>query len=231
MSFDKDMVRVYNYNPFTVGFTVNGHNVLLKGTLDHMFPSMETMTLRELEYLNAHTPAVRNGTVEFHEDEREEIYAALRISNWRDTCIFDREIDEMLTQPTFDNMQKVLAVKDLPTIERIFAHMNRLIHSNGADVSSRVQAVVTNRRKEIRDGVPTSRIQLTKKDIPVSESVSEAMIEKLVEAKLAEMVAKAAEPVVPADADETEDSVVVPEEPAEAPAPVKAKPRAKTKAK
>lgn len=209
MSFDKDMVRVYNYNSFGVSMKTNDRSVLLSGTLDPNYPTMETFAFKELEYVNTHSPVIRNGMVEFDEGERDEIYKALHLNKWADSCIFEREIDQMLTTATFETMKRVVEVKDMPTIDRIYAHMMRLMRENAVDVSSRVQKVVTVRRNELREGVMTSKIQLVPKkpDEPKFEFTQEElsqMIKEQIQAavKMTEMAEAADRSVKLENADE-----------------------------
>lgn len=189
MSFDKDMVRVYNYNACGVALRTNDRSIYLRGTDDVNYPTMETLTFKELEYVNTHSLAIRNGFVEFAEEEREELYKALHCSNWKDTCIFERDIDKMLVSATFETMKKVVDVKDLFTIDRIYAHMRKLMRGNSVDVSSRVQKVVTVRRNELREGIMTSKIQLISKktEQPKFELTAEELNQLIKEQVAAQM--------------------------------------------
>ena len=81
MSFDKEMVRVFNHGICSVAVKTNERTVLIKGTDDPNFPVMESFSLKELEYVNTHSPVIRSGLLEFAEEERDEIYKALHINN------------------------------------------------------------------------------------------------------------------------------------------------------
>lgn len=211
MSFDKEMVRVFNYGPCSVALQTNERSVLIKGTFDSQYPTMETFSLKELEYVNAHSPAIRSGIVEFADEDKEEIYKALHLNNWKDICIFERDIDEMLITPTVATMQKVTAVKDLPTIDRIYSHMVRLIHANQEDVSNRVQKVVEGRRSELRENIMTSRIQLIPKKVEEAPVVSQTDINEMVKAQVAEALAAMNMPA-PVEAKEEVATVVTKQE-------------------
>jgi len=189
MSFDKEMVRVFNYGLCSVAVKTNERSVLIKGTDNPNFPTMESFSLKELEYVNAHSPVLRSGMLEFAEEEREEIYKALHIKDWETACIFESEVDEILTTPTIAAMQRVTEVKDLPTIDRIFAHMKRLIKTNQADVSSRVQKVVMTRRDELRENIFNSRIQLVPKKTEPIDTISQEVLDKMVQDKVAAALA------------------------------------------
>lgn len=184
MNFDKEMVRVYNRGRCGVALSLQDRSVLLQGTLDPDYPTMETFTLKELEYVNTHSPVIRNGMIEFNENEREEIYSALRCKDWRDTCIFEKEINDMLINPSLDIMQKILNVKDMPTIDRIYAHMEALIANNSVDVSNRVQMVVKGRRKELTNGLASSKIRVTPKK-PEAQTFTEDEVKAMIAAQVA----------------------------------------------
>ena len=192
MSFDKEMVRVFNYSLCSVAVKTNERSVLIKGTDNPNFPTMESFSLKELEYVNAHSPVLRSGMLEFAEEEREEIYKALHIKDWETACIFESEVDEILTTPTIAAMQRVTEIKDLPTIDRIFAHMKRLIKTNQADVSSRVQKVVMTRRDELRENILNSRIQLVPKKTEPTDVISQEILDKMVQDKVAAALASMA---------------------------------------
>lgn len=187
MSFDKSMVRVFNYGRSGVSLPTRDDSVYLRGAEDPNFPVMETFSFSDLEYMNTHSVAIRSGIVEFAPEEREEIYSALKINDWQERCFFEGEIDKMLASANFATMERVIAVTDVATIDRIYGHMVRLIDSGSVDVSTRVQKVVEARRKELYSEVLTSRIKLVqKKEEP---SVSQDEVERLVAQKVAEQLA------------------------------------------
>lgn len=228
MGFDKEMVRVYNHGRCSVALGLQDRSVLIRGTDDPNYPTMETFTLKELEYVNTHSPVIRVGMVEFDKAEREEIYDALHCKDWRETCVFDSEINDMLINPSLETMQKVLAVKDMPTIDRIYAHMEALIAHNTVDVSNRVQTVVKGRRKELTNGVMTSRIQVTPKKPDVQTFTQEdvaAMVAEQVAAQMSKLVGNTPvmEPVV--EEPKTEEPVAPVADPAPAKEKVSAKPK------
>ena len=189
MGFDKEMVRVYNHGRCGIALGLQDRSVLIHGTLDPDYPTMETFTLKELEYVNTHTPVIRNGMIEFDKGEREEIYNALHCKNWRETCIFESEINDMLIHPSLGTMEKILAIKDMPTIDRVYAHMEALIAQGSVDVSNRVQTVVNGRRKELTTGVLTSKIQVKPK-APEVQTFTQAEMEAMVAAQVAEQMNK-----------------------------------------
>jgi len=73
--------------------------------------------------------------------------------------------------------------------------MKRLIKTNQADVSSRVQKVVMTRRDELRENILNSRIQLVPKKVDPVDAISQEALDKMVQDKVAAALASMAAPV------------------------------------
>ena len=183
---DRSAIRVINKNQFGVALSTRDRNIYLEGTLVNGVPVEEYFTLAELEFINNRTPVVRDGIIEFDESEREEVYAALKIPRWKETCIFEDEIDDMLINGTIEKMEKIVAIVNPVQIDRIFSHMQRLIKRGQVDISTRVQKVVEERRKEILRGDVNSRLRLR----PVGNPSGDPALEKQVSEMVAEQVAR-----------------------------------------
>lgn len=188
MSFDKDMIKVFNYSGSGVSLPTKEGGVFFGRCEDIAYPVMEIMTLSDLEYVNTHTTAIRSGIVEFEEEERDEIYKALRLPKWREFCFFERDIDDMLINANYETMDRVLRVNDITTIDRIYGHMTRLIASGAYDVSTRVKKLVEGRRSELYRDIMTTRIHLVqkKKEVP---AIPEEEVAKLVAEQVAAQMA------------------------------------------
>lgn len=189
-------IKIYNWGLPALALSTKDRSFLLSGRSDGM-PGMETVTMTELEYINAHSPVIRNGMIEFDENEREEIYKALRLPKWEESCIFERDIDDYLTSPSTEIMEKIVAVKDLLTIDRIYGRMRVLMNKGQVDISSRVQAVVEGRRAELNKGQMLSAIRVIPKPATVEVDVDALVAQKVQEAlaKANVVVPKAEEPV------------------------------------
>ena len=61
-------IKIYNWGLPALALSTKDRSFLLSGRHEGT-PGMETVTLTELEYINAHSPVIRNGMVEFDEDE------------------------------------------------------------------------------------------------------------------------------------------------------------------
>ena len=60
-------IKIYNWGLPALALSTKDRSFLLSGRHDGT-PGMETVMLTELEYINAHSPVIRNGMVEFDED-------------------------------------------------------------------------------------------------------------------------------------------------------------------
>ena len=69
--------------------------------------------------INSRSPVFKFGILEFAEEDREEIYAELNMPNWKETTLFEKDIDEMLLHPTKESLQRIINVPNVQMIERI----------------------------------------------------------------------------------------------------------------
>lgn len=189
MSLDKTNIKVLNFSRSFICVPCKDRNVGIDGSEDGIEPNFDFFTMQELDYINAHCPLVfRTGMLEFEEEYRDEIYAALRIPDWRERCIFERDIDEMITNPTLESMKKIVGIKDIQTIERIRGHMVVLI-ARGAGVGINLQKVVDKRFNEISNGVIKTSIEVEQAQQP-SQVVNQEV--EALKAQMAEQMAQMA---------------------------------------
>lgn len=157
------MIQVFNYSPNPVAIK-GTHREYLVPAARNMGPGVEFLSADDIKYINSRSPAFKYGMLEFDETERDEIYKELGMPNWKDTILFEKDIDSMLLHPTKESLQKIINTSNLYTIERIRGHMVGLINA-GEDVSSRVIKLVNERSAEVnRHPSLPSKIKLVEKD-------------------------------------------------------------------
>ena len=175
-------IQVYNYSPNPVAIKGTHREYLVPGARG-MGPGLEFLSTEDVKYINSRSPVFKFGILEFAEEDREEIYAELNMPNWKETTLFEKDIDEMLLHPTKESLQRIINVPNVQMIERIRGHMVGLVNA-GEDVSSRVIKLVNERTDEMRlHPTQPSNIKLVEKDyaIPASQEVAnlKAEIEEL----------------------------------------------------
>lgn len=180
------MIQVYNYSPTQVVVKGTNREYLIPGART-MGPGVEFLSSDDVKYINSRSPVFKFGMLEFSDDDREEIYNELGMPNWKDTVLFERDIDNILLHPTKESLQMILDAKNISVVERIRGHMIGLVNA-GEDVSSRVIKLVNERSTEIsRHPSMPSKIKLVEKDY--SQEVTQETVAALM-AELAEMKKK-----------------------------------------
>lgn len=132
-------------------------------------PVVLTMPFSDVEYINSRTPVFRNGRVQFAEDERDDIYHALYLDNWKDTVLFDEEIDRIIRDNDMDAAERFIKITDVAEIHRVRSHMIALQNDENAEISNRMIDIINQRYDEINRGVRNSAISITKAKKRVQE--------------------------------------------------------------
>lgn len=182
---EKDKIKVYNYSPVRIAVTGRLRGYLFEPATDG-YPSFEPMTFEDIEYINAKSSVFRTGALRFDKDIEAEIFKALGVENYTETLISEEDILDMLTKPSVENQERLLAIRNVALIERIRSRAVKM--TNDADV--RANAVMCNmvdaRFREINRGIMVS--QLKRQTLPTVEQ-SETVIEmkKMNEMLLAQM--------------------------------------------
>lgn len=159
----EETVKILNYTPSVVGVPrsrAQGDGVAIAAAVDGV-PGFEYFTMREVEYINSVSPVFKTGVLEFEEDVREAMYQKLGLRDWKETCLFERDIRDMILRPEFDTAQRIVDIRDAMTIERFRGAMYRLI-AEGEDVSVKVQTIIETRYEEIKHGKVNSAIEVNK---------------------------------------------------------------------
>lgn len=120
------------------------------------------MPFSDVEYVNSRSPVFRNGTLQFDPSIRDEIYKALYLDNWKDTVLFDEEIERIIRENDMDSAMKFLDVSDVFTIQRIRGHLVGLINDEETDISRRMIDLINGRYDEINRGIRHSKLDIGK---------------------------------------------------------------------
>lgn len=157
---DRNNIQVLNYNPNFVSASGVLYGYRFEGAKDGV-PSMVPMPFSDIEFAHSKNPYLfATGLLTFREDERDEIYNALNIANWKDTIWTEENIENALLYPTKAKMERICAVKDILTIERIRGRMMHLCNAGIRRPIENVINVVNGRWKEIQHGQRVSTLAI-----------------------------------------------------------------------
>lgn len=138
---------------------------------DGVNPSEFIMPLNDLIYLNTISNEIRDGVLYFHEEDKEEVYKALKIRDYEE-IMHDHDYAEIILSPTVEGLQKIIDIKDSSSFERIRAILFRLKDSNSFEISSRVETLISARFKELQNRKRNSDISVVDKDIEAKKIAS-----------------------------------------------------------
>lgn len=186
----KKDVRVYNECPFQVNLVGQRRDYIFPPCLDGE-PTMNFVDFEEIEYAHSRGKVFNIGLLIFAEEDREGMYAALGIKNWKDKIWYNDDIEDIIMHPSLEKMQRVIDIKDLITFERVRGMMVRFTNEK-RDVSQNVINLINARYRELNAGNVTSKIVIRPADVEEKVSVDEVADLKRQLAEMQDLVKKLA---------------------------------------
>lgn len=171
-----EKINVLNYNENKVSVMVSPtESFTFEPSIDGEIPSVIPMTFEQIRYANNYN-TFRGGFLFFEESREKEIYEELGINNW-EAILNNKEIREILLNPSFEGLKKIVDIKDSAVFERVRAAFHKLKSEGTSDVSVRVQQIISTRYKELQNKKVNTSIVLEKKDIvqPASNKEVESL--------------------------------------------------------
>ena len=155
---DLQNITVLNYNENEVFVDSSKEHYKFNASRDGVTPTMQNIPISELQYICSNTDVIVTGWLTFDEDEKDEIYTALRLPNWRE-ILTNEDISNILTNPTMEGLQRIIDITNLTYFDRVRIVMFRLLNG-GVDISSKVKNVVDRRYEELQKRQRVSSIIL-----------------------------------------------------------------------
>lgn len=145
---DLQNITVLNYNENEVFVDSSKEHYKFNASRDGVTPTMQNIPISELQYICSNTDVIVTGWLTFDDDEKDEIYTALRLPNWRE-ILTNEDISNILTNPTMEGLQRIIDITNLTYFDRVRIVMFRLLN-DGVDISSKVKNVVDRRYEELQ---------------------------------------------------------------------------------
>mgnify|MGYP000000851476 FL=1 len=135
----------------------------------------------EIMYMNSTCSAFKNGVLRFRPEEQNEIFEAIGIKG--DDVLFVEDIDDAILNPTVENLQRMIDIKDGAQFERIRGRFYRMTNA-GEDLSTKVKRLIDERYKELRAGKRNSELSV----VPATKSTDKVHEElETAKSQMAEM--------------------------------------------
>ena len=157
-------IPIFNYNESNICIPTNVSTHILPPAIDGV-PSVDYLSFAEINYINGISDCFRTGLVRFDDNDKDEIYKALNISNWED-ILTNNEIREILLNPTIEGLQKIIDITNVSIFDRIKTIFVSLKENTDNDISNRVIKIMETREQEFKRGIYKSQIVLKPKDVP-----------------------------------------------------------------
>ena len=146
----------------------------------------------EIMYMNSTCSAFKNGVLRFRPEEQNEVFKAIGVKG--DDVLNVEDIDEAILNPTVENLQRMIDIKDGAQFERIRGRFYRMTNA-GEDLSTKVKRLIDERYKELRAGKRNSELSVVPATKPVDNVQAEleaaksqlAEMQKQMQAALAQM--------------------------------------------
>lgn len=159
-----EKINVLNYNENKVSVMVSPtDSFTFEPSVDGEIPSVIPMTFEQIRYANNYN-TFRGGFLFFENSRAKEIYEELGISNW-ENILNNKEIQDILLNPTYEGLKKIVDIKDSAVFERVRAAFHKLKAEGTNDISVRVQQIINTRYKELQNKKVTTSIFIEKKDL------------------------------------------------------------------
>lgn len=186
---NRNNIKVYYYGRSQLALETDGKKYLFPGAEDGI-PTNHSMSFSAIEFANGKSPVFATGTLVFDENEREQILEALGRIDWRDAYWSEDDIENLLLHPTVAELNRMLRIRDIITIERVRGRMVFLKNTALVRPSERVIELVNHRYDEVMRGAIKSSKTITAADAGITKEMEESAVLKQKNAKLEDEMRK-----------------------------------------
>lgn len=152
---------VLNYSASPVSVSTKYDSFLIDGGSEES-PGSLPLSFDEIAVINSKSSAFKIGLLWFEPAVQAELYEALSIPNWQD-IMTQKQIEDALLNPTMETTQKLIDIENDAYFERIRGAMVALKNA-GADVTTKMENIIEQRRQEFAKRQRKTSIRLTSKE-------------------------------------------------------------------
>ncbi len=170
---DQQYIKVMNFSPSKVCSEGKSRGYLFPPARDDG-PSVEYMSFQDIEYADSRSSAFTSGLLRFDDSVEDDVFSELKHFNWREKLWSEEDIDNVILTPTPENQSKIIAVKDILTIERIRGRAVGMINKDNEMITAKIVELINARFAEINAGKINSLLSpFVRKDPPAQVSANE----------------------------------------------------------
>lgn len=186
---DRKHIDVLSYEPNVVVVpTVNNRSYVFRAADGFDDPVVIPIPPDEITYINSNCSAFKSGILRFRDKDKDEMYEELGIKDMSQ-MLYIEEVDDMLLNPSLDNLTKLVKISDSGQFERVRGRYYWLVN-NDYSLENKVGQIIDKRYAELRVGKKKSDIAVT----PIKKKEEQAVnAEELLEKQKKELDAQYAE--------------------------------------
>lgn len=163
-------IKVCNYSQSFIATSTRYKSFSFDRVSEDGIPSFEYLSWDEIFEINSKSKVFKTGTLIIEDEYADEIYELLGIKDWKDTIYTEDDIYNMATDSSEDNLNRIISLNDLDTIERLRACYTQLSNEENPKATIVVGKMINGRYSEIVNGKRTSQLSVsTMKTVNSSE--------------------------------------------------------------
>jgi len=187
-----EVLNYYDYPRYLP--SIEGLGYKINGQVDGD-AGFEFITFNDLRTVNQKSEAFRNGTLEFTEDYKDELYKELRIDINNNNYFTRRMIEDIILDPNDEKITKIVNITSKDTMDNFRRILVKLTNDNEYDISNRVREYIDAREYELHNKITKSALPIPKSKVykpVVEETIETAVVPEKEEVKETKAKAKKA---------------------------------------
>lgn len=156
---DKVRIKVLNYSGVKVCAEGRKKGYTFEPCRDGL-PTFDFMDFEEIELINSRSPVFRTGGLRFDPADEVEIFEALGNYKWRDELYSEEDLEDMIFNPTIENQERVIKIKDMATIERLRGKLVFYTNEETEGISTKNSDLINKRFRELCANKVNSQITI-----------------------------------------------------------------------
>jgi hypothetical protein len=170
-----EVLNFYDYPRYLP--SMDGLGYKINGQVDGD-AGFEFVTFNDIRMINQKSEAFRNGTLEFAEDAKDDLYKELRIDVNNNNYFTRKDIQDIILDPNDEKITKIVKITSKDTIDNFRRILVKLTNDNEYDISNRVREYIDARDYELHHKITKSELPIPKSKVykPVQEETIETAV-------------------------------------------------------
>lgn len=182
-----EVLNYYDYPRYLP--SIEGLGYKINGQVDGD-AGFEFITFNDLRTINQKSEAFRNGTLEFTEEYKEELYKELRIDINNNNYFTRRMIEDIILDPNDEKLIKIVNITSKDTMDNFRRILVKLTNDNEYDIGNRVREYIDAREYELEHKITKSTLPIPKSKVYKPVEIETAVVEQVADVKEAKTKTK-----------------------------------------